>query len=168
MLLSYDAILKIVNKEKSEKKLTELPENFFTDVKGYIESKSKLAGKEDNWELESARRLIHDLLEIRERKILILALYNVRSGISSENFTSRETEFFDTLVKNIKAFREGRKISIEGEPEKNSLIVLEEDLGQFVGIDMKNYGPFKKGDIAHLPEENAKLLIEKKMAKSME
>ncbi|MBU0530663.1 MAG: hypothetical protein KKC05_03225, partial [Nanoarchaeota archaeon] len=167
MLLSYDAILRIVNQEKSEKKLLQLPENFFTDVKTYVENKSKMMDKKEGWELESARRLVQDLLEIRERKILILALYNVRSGVSSDNFTSEEKKFFDILVENIKTFRNERKIIVEGRPEKKELVVIIDDLDEFVGIDMKTYGPFRRGDLVHLPEENAKLLLGKKMVKKM-
>lgn len=34
-----------------------------------------------------------------------------------------------------------------------------------VGIDLLNYGPFKKEDIANIPYENAKILVEEKFAK---
>lgn len=168
MVISYDAILRIVNQEKSEKKLLRLPDNFFSDMKDYIENKAKLVDKENSWELESARRLIQDLLDIRERKILILALYNVRSGVTSDNFTEEEKKFFDTVVVNLKSFRTNRQIMIEGEPEDKGLIVITNYLGEFVGTDMKNYGPFRKGDVVNLPEDNAKLLLEKKAAKRIE
>jgi DNA replication factor GINS len=36
-----------------------------------------------------------------------------------------------------------------------------QDIPQFVGIDMGCYGPYRAGDIATVPEENAKVLIEK-------
>ena len=32
---------------------------------------------------------------------------------------------------------------------------------RFIGIDEEEYGPFEKGEIAEIPEDNAKLLIEK-------
>jgi len=168
MLLSYDAILKIVNQEKSEKNLVKLPENFFSDVNKYVENKSKMVDKENSWELESARRLVQDVLDIRERKILIHALYNVRSGMVSDNLTPEEKMFFDKVVEEIKSFREGLKRTVEGEPEKKDLIVIENDLAEFVGIDMKTYGPFRKGDVVNLPEENVKLLLDKKLAKKIE
>lgn len=34
-----------------------------------------------------------------------------------------------------------------------------------VGIDLLNYGPFKKEDLANIPYENAKILVEEKFAK---
>jgi len=33
-----------------------------------------------------------------------------------------------------------------------------------VGIDLLNYGPFKKEDIANIPQENAKILVNEKLA----
>ena len=37
-----------------------------------------------------------------------------------------------------------------------------------VGIDLKNYGPFEKEDIANLPVKNAKILIFEKFAEEIE
>ena len=35
---------------------------------------------------------------------------------------------------------------------------------QFVGVDMYKYGPFKVGDVANLPFENALSLVNNKIA----
>jgi DNA replication initiation complex subunit (GINS family) len=42
-----------------------------------------------------------------------------------------------------------------------SLIVFKEDVPSFVGSDMRPYGPFKKGDIAKVPDENMRVLLER-------
>jgi len=39
-----------------------------------------------------------------------------------------------------------------------------QDMEQIVGVDLKNYGPFKAEDIATIPYENASALISKKLA----
>ena len=39
-----------------------------------------------------------------------------------------------------------------------------QDMEQIVGVDLKNYGPFKTEDIATIPYENASALILKKIA----
>ncbi len=39
-----------------------------------------------------------------------------------------------------------------------------QDMEQIVGVDLKNYGPFKTEDIATIPYENASALISKKIA----
>jgi len=168
MLLTYETIMKIVNEEKASKVLVQLPEDLFIDVKNYIEKKSQISGKEEAWEIDSAKRIVQDLLDIRERKILSLALSFTRSGVTSDNMAPEEEEFFDTIVKNIKEFQKKRRISIEGEPIKMDSVAFLEQLPEFVGIDMNSYGPFRKGDVANLPEENAKLLVEKRVARKME
>jgi DNA replication initiation complex subunit (GINS family) len=42
-----------------------------------------------------------------------------------------------------------------------------ETLPQFVGVNMKNYGPFERGDMATIPEANARLLVEKGIVKQI-
>jgi len=39
-----------------------------------------------------------------------------------------------------------------------------QDMEQIVGVDLKNYGPFKTEDVATIPYENASALISKKLA----
>ncbi len=45
------------------------------------------------------------------------------------------------------------------EDEKNALVLFREDISEFVGMDGSKIGPFKKGDMANLPKEIAKILI---------
>ena len=150
--------------EKNNNKLTELPDNFFQQVMKYLENKSKIKGKEESWEFEPAKRLLQDILEIRERKLSSLALYHVRSGILPGKLMPEEQVFFDEIVKSTKAFQETMKEVLMGSSPKMKVVALLEDTPEFVCIDMKNYGPFKKGDITTIPEENAKLLLEKGIA----
>ena len=42
------------------------------------------------------------------------------------------------------------------------------DVPEFVGIDLREYGPFSKGEIAEIPEENANVLIERKVVEVVE
>ncbi len=167
-MLTYEAIRNAMLEEKKSTKLTELPENFFQEALVYLESKEKMKeNKEDAWELESAKRLLQDILEIRERKIVNLALYHVRSGIVPGNLMPEEKEFFDAVVKSIREFQERKKEILFGKKKKTRIVALLEDTPEFVGVDMKTYGPFKRGDIATLPEENAKLLLEKGLAREI-
>ena len=54
------------------------------------------------------------------------------------------------------------------EREEKEIVAFIKDAPQFVGLNLKNYGPFKKGDIVVLPKENAKLLIEKKVVEKIQ
>ncbi len=168
-MLTYETIRKLIQDEKASKNLVELPEDFFDNVKIYLEKKSRLdRNKENAWEFENAKMEIERLLEIREQKILSLALNHVRTGTSPANMTPEEMGFFRKIVENLKEFRNLRKETLEGKPEKRIVLALLEDMPEFVGANMKTYGPFRKGDVVTLPEENASLLLEKGMAKRIE
>lgn len=168
-MLTYETIRRIVTDEKNATKLTPLPEDFFKKAKAYLDNKAKISdSKEDTWELESVKRLLQDLFEIRERKVMTLALYFVRSGVTSEHMIPEEKKFFDSVVSNIKQFQVERKGVLEGEQEKKELVAVLEDIPGFVGTNMKNYGPFKKGDVITLPEDNVRLLIEKNLARKID
>jgi len=167
-MLTYEAIRKLAMEEKAASKLNKLPEDFFEKVKLYLHKKEKIAGnKEDRWELDSAKRWLQDLLSIREQKLLMIASAFVSSGVMPGEFTSEEKEFFDGLVEHIKEFRARKKEVLEGEKEDLEAVALLQEVPKFVGVNMRNYGPFKKGDVANIPEGNAKLLVEKHAAKKI-
>lgn len=50
----------------------------------------------------------------------------------------------------------------------NLTIRILDDVGAFVGLDSKRYGPLLKYDVVHLPVENAKALIIRGMARLIE
>ncbi len=167
-MLTYEALRKMMADEKKAKKLLDLPEDFFHEAKAYLENKAKFAkDKEDAWELDSSRRALQDLLEIREGKLLNVALFNVRSGESPGSITREEKEFFDRVVAEIRSFQEKQKGIFEGRKEPMKTVAFLDDLPRFVGTDMKNYGPFQKGDVATIPEANAGLLTGKGIAKQV-
>ncbi len=168
-MLTYETLRKILQEERAANKLVSLPEDFFESVKSYLEKKSQISReKEDVWELDSARRTLQELLEVRERKVLELALYHVRSGMEPGDLIPEEKELFERVVQNIKDFQAKRKVFLEGKPEKRLVVAVLDSVPEFVGTNLKTYGPFKKGDVVSIPEDNAKLLIGKKLAQSIE
>ncbi len=168
-MLTYEIIRECVAKEKGSPKLMELPENFFQEVKAYLENKAKVSeGKEDLWELDNSRRMLQDLLDARESKLVRLALVFVRAGVTPGKVMPEEKEFFDTLVEGIRRFQDIRNEAMEGKKEELETIAMVEDVPKFVGINMKEYGPFSKGDVARVPKDNSQLLIGKGMAKPIE
>ncbi len=165
-MLTYEAIRKLAMDEKASPKLNKLPDEFFENVRIYLDNKGKIAqSKDDRWELDSARRWLQDLLDIRERKLLMIASAFVESGLTPGEVTPEEEEFFGKVVKQIKEFRDRKKDVSEGKREKLEAVAFLQAVPKFVGVDMHNYGPFKEGDVANLPEGNAKVLLEKKAAK---
>ncbi|MCK4532017.1 MAG: hypothetical protein KAT94_04050, partial [Candidatus Aenigmarchaeota archaeon] len=72
------------------------------------------------------------------------------------------------VVECIKGFQKEREEKLEEEEENLVLVTILEDVQKFVGINMKNYGSFKRGDITTLPEPNADLLIKKGLVEKTE
>ena len=168
-MLTYDTLSRIVAGERDAKTLTKIPEEFFEDAKLYIDSKTKISsGKEDAWELDNAKRLLQDLLEIRERKILTLALHFVRSGVSPNGMVREELDFFNSVVAALKEFQSRKKLLVEGKPENRWLLAMLADVPEFLDLKLRKYGPYKQGDMATIPEENARLLVDGGKAKKME
>ncbi|MHA2390380.1 MAG: DNA replication complex subunit Gins51 [Promethearchaeota archaeon] len=62
------------------------------------------------------------------------------------------------------------KITHKSKKDKINLILLRflKKTPPLVGIDLLNYGPFEKEDVAYIPSQNAKILIFEKFAEKME
>lgn len=165
--ITFELIRRIQRKEQSAPKLTKLPKGLYQNVKAYLDGKRR-ASKERRVavELKNIERLVEDIFNRRERKILNLALITARTNIPPENLTEEEKEFFNKLIAVVKRRREGllERVLAKEKEELVRLIVFKADTPQFVGADTKSYGPFKKGDIARLPEENMRVLIEQGIA----
>ena len=167
-MLTYDTLSRIVSQERASKTLTKLPDEFFEDAKLYIDNKSKVGSKDDPWEIDNAKRLLQDLMEMRERKVLTLALYYVRSGVSPNNMLADELDFFNSVASALKSFQSRKKEMVEGKPENRWLLAMQEDVPEFLDLKLRKHGPYKKGDVATVSEEHAKLLVAKGMARKME
>jgi len=168
-MLTDETIRRIFDEEKNAQGLTKLPEDFFEQVRAYLENKSKMVKIEaDKWEIDSVKRRLRTIFGIRERKILNSAPGSIDSGVVPENMTPEEQKFFEGVVERIKEFQRDREEKMEEDNENLALLTILEDVPKFVGMNMKNYGPFSKGDITTVPEPNADLLVKKGLAEKTE
>jgi DNA replication initiation complex subunit (GINS family) len=165
--ITYELIRKIQREEQRQPKLTPVPENFFEAVAKYLQQKKQLTLKDDRkvtLEIKNIERLVEDIFNRRERKILNASIIAARTGMMPENLTSEEKAFFDEITNILKKRRGEMLEKTLKEKELAPMIVFKVDVPAFVGIDGNTYGPFKSGDIARIPEENMKVFVEKGMA----
>ena len=168
-MITFETLRKIEQQERNSAKLSDLPERFLEEAKQYLEKKEKMAtGKIDEWELKTAVRRLQEILEFRERKIVNFALTYVRSGVAPGGLLPEEKQLFESTVASVKDFKKRRWEALSGTKKNFKAIAFLEDVPQFIGTDMINYGPYSRGDIATVPEENAKLLLDKKAAEVIE
>jgi DNA replication initiation complex subunit (GINS family) len=168
-MITYETLRRIEQEERISKKLAQLPDRFLMEVLEYLSKKEEMAKeKGDKWELQTAKQRFQSIMQLRERKILNFTLSFVRSGAVPENMMPEERELFDSVVKRVKDFHEKRGKAMTGEKSAFKTVAFLQELPQFVGIDMGYYGPYRQGDIATVPEDNARVLVEKGAAEPVE
>jgi len=170
--ITFEMIRKIQREEVRVSKLTKLPEGFYKNINSYLQQKKMIVKSTGSGatELKSIEILIEDIFNRRERKILNMVLIAVRTKIPPENLTEEEKVFFEKMVDVVRERRKEGLAALMEEQEivaedavKMMAVVFKNNVEEFVGSDLKNYGPFKKGDGAEIPEDNAKLLLEKEL-----
>lgn len=164
--ISFDLIRRIQREEQRVPKLTKLPEGFYDAVRLYLQRKRETDNRKSGLETKQVERLAEDIFNRREQKVFNLALIAARTRIPPENLTGEETGFFDQVVYLVKDRRQ-RILDTLVTPETASdatenlgLVMFREEVPAFVGADMHSYGPFRKGDIAKLPDENRLVLMQ--------
>lgn len=167
--ITFELIRRVQREEQRIQKLTKLPDNFYGAVSSYVQQKKKITLNEDRkgaLEFKNVERLVEDIFDRRERKIINLSIIAARTGMPPENLTDEEKEFFGMISSVIKKRRGENlgKIFAAQKEDVGTMIVFKEDVPEFLGSDMKNYGPFKKGDIAKLPEDNMQVMIQQNVA----
>ncbi len=170
--ITFEFIRKIQRQEMTEPKLSQIPEDFYQKAKDYLEHKRSIAEKKkdklESLEVKNVERLLEDIFNRRETKMISNALMTARTGMIAQNLIEDEKEFYESAVHMMKSQRERvlnllfKKTKEIKEFEKIEFI---DDVDEFVGIDLKKYGPFNKGDTADIPVENAKLLIKMEKVK---
>jgi DNA replication initiation complex subunit (GINS family) len=175
-MITFNDIYEASKKERYSEKLQELPEKFILEVAEYLKEKKKMSLKnEDDFseivvktkkQLENAGIYFKELMNRRRRKILNLVLIASETGISKRDFDNMlnfERELFENLMKCTESFN--KKISEVLNPKKvklneNEKIVFKEEVGEFVDLEGKKIGGFKKDEIVELPKQIANILIE--------
>ena len=176
MVITFETIRDIQRSEKENKSLTKLQDGIFAEIAEYLKRKSER--KEDFLEVENIKNIIRDIIDRREHKIVEMAIMYVRSGIIPNNMTKEEEEFFSSLVKTIKEFRDSyysniisgsvkqeeiKDIAEKPEEPKKDAIQITEDIPEFV-FNNKVY-MLKKDEIASLPQDLEEFLVKKGVAK---
>lgn len=166
---------------KDEEKLGQLPPGFYGIVSLRLKQlkvmeltasteEAKLAAKELR---KSITELVNTIMDIRLKKMASELLKG--ETIEVDEY---ERPMIPSLVKFISQFNELRSYIIDGKtkelehfykdaPTVYYLVQFQNPADKFMGVDLVEYGPFEAGDLATLPQENAKILIEKNIVKKV-
>ena len=175
--ITFEYIRKVQREEQYEVKLSKIPDDFYEKTKKYLEQKQKLAKKKGDrlseMELINIQRILEDVYNRRETKILNKAILAIRTGIPVENLTKNEEKFFRQLVELLRFHRQKtlniltKKTKEKKEPKLEKL-KFTQDIPAFMGPDLKKYGPFKLGEEGEIPIENAELMVKTGNAQKVE
>jgi DNA replication initiation complex subunit (GINS family) len=103
-LITYETIRNAHRAEKEEE-LQRLPIGFFESVRNWFSHKEKLKDTTSLLEVENAKKLLEDIVNRREKKIVLSALRTVRGEMPPSSLTDEERKFFDQVVTLLKGFR---------------------------------------------------------------
>lgn len=120
--ITLETLYDILRNEKKKEDLQKLDQTFFVDVLNYLnEKKSVLGMKSDDdelfaagekekieYELRSIKRILKQLYEKREKKIIDIALNRSRTGsdiIDTSSMLKEEKEFYNKILGTLDVFR---------------------------------------------------------------
>ncbi len=196
-IVTYDLIYEILRKEKYEPEVQNLPENFYSKVIEYLKEKQLIVETQKSQQsifsgetaktekqVQNIKKLLKEIYERRENKIIQLAIFASRSGtkLDLSNMLQEEQEFFKATSDSLSLYRKGilynllelkhpkiskpKDIKTDGE-ETTKLIRFTSSVPKFMGEDLNVYGPFYSDDIASLPAKATSLLIKTKRAQEI-
>jgi len=207
--ITYETLFEILRKEKNQEDLQKLDANFFSELKSYVEEKSKLLSEKPRLDqfmegyeneqhavkiqLHNIRKLIRDVFDRRERKIIEMAINKAKTGsniIDTSALLPQEKEFFNEQIKLISEFRydvlettlvgpktgiraaeKPKELNMEsGDPNTKAFkkVCILESVPKFVGIDLEIYGPYYTSEEVDLQPEIAEMLVKTNKAKVVE
>jgi len=183
-MITYKDIYDAARKERYSGQLQPIAKNFIVEVANYLKEKKEIASKEDDdfsdvilktkKQLENAQTLFREFMLRRRKKILNLVLIAAETGISKQDFNNMltfEKSLFEDLMKCIDSSNKNLSEALNGkteESQKNELVVFNEAVEEFVDLNGNQMGGFEKGQIANIPKEIAKILIEDGKAEIIE
>lgn len=141
-MLTFEKIRELERGEREAKQLQKMPENFFDDLADYLKKKEEINEKTstDIMEIENVKATIRRLFEIRERKMMDMMIYTLRTGMIPENLTNNEEQSFFAVLEIMKNHRENFFSFRSGEKkEKNTYFVARKSLPAFIGPDLNTY-----------------------------
>ena len=205
VVITYETLFELLKREKERPDLQRLESTFFIDTINYIKDKKKILEaksespfaveerKKTERQLENIYKILKDLYERREKKIISLAIDKSRTKsnlIDTTALLREEKVFFDAMTDLLDNYREAIMYSVLNEkipfmqPIENKkpkgefatalelkkstkLVRFLSHVPKFVGTELEEYGPFEEEDIANLPAEIADVLMNKGRAEEI-
>ncbi len=106
--MNLSDLLKLWRVEKGAADLAKMPPQFYNEARELLEGN-------DKYEVEKARGIYNDLVYMRQHKMLMGSLRQMRGGDKPENLLSVEKETYTRIYAKLVIMRDGRVEAIEPE-----------------------------------------------------
>jgi len=178
----YDELYEAWKKEKKNAEIQALPGDFYVRLVEYVKkireegrmldektTKARLI----HFEFRNVMKMVKELIRLRYKKTLRKTM--TERILPKEALTKEEERLHGgilPLAESYQAFLKdmvrGRLLGMEKEKPKHILLRFLKEVPAIIGSDMKPYGPFKVEDVATLPAENGRILINQGIAVEVE
>lgn len=180
-MITFKYLREIQKKERSGSELCRLDEGFYEAVSDYILRKKRIRDKgkglsfSEKKEIENIGPVVKSIYDTRETKIVNGALKAARTGIKIVNVLPCEMKLFEEVKSRIMDSRTALETVLRPKKESDSVnesapaqdsntsnisqIRIIEDIPEFVGEDLKSYGPWKAGEDVMCPKSFADIFI---------
>ena len=190
ILFTYEFLYETLRKEKDRFEIQKLPDAFYADSVGYLREKHAMLEdtkhKMDIFsaderlklqtQIHSARQVLREIYERREKKIIDMSLNKSKTGsaiIDTTNLLPEERVLHDGVLASLDDNRAKiihnvlsltippviATIHVEIPAKKTRHIKFTQHIDPLVGPNLETYGPFEQNDAAYLPHDIADILI---------
>ncbi len=170
-------------KEREASAVQKLTKDFYTKLAEYVKGireesrmldKKSVKGSLLEKEYENVKRMVKELIRLRYRKTLREALTGAM--VPKEFLTQEEAKLHGEIFPAAEAYQDfveeilrGHVSEMKQAIERKMMVVRSlKDIPDIVGSDMKTYGPFQSEDVASLPVDNARALLNQGVAVEVE
>lgn len=190
--INYKVLRRIQQMEKNSPTLTKINSDFYNALSDYLKYLNDRLEKETSNqkqmllkdEIQNTNKIMNNIYEQREKKILLAAVSRVRGGNPDlNNLVDVEKNLYDSILQLIKQTRkqiiknkskefkkeETQKVESKEEEKQsniNPIVMIKEDIPEFMGTDMKKYN-LKKGDVLSLPKDMSDTLSKRNVVKEL-
>jgi len=179
----YDGLYEAWKREKENREIQTLPKDFYSKLADYVKSlreesrmldRKTLKARLMLREFENVKKLVKELTRLRYEKTLRETVAG--RVVPGDVLTEEEERLHKAVLPSAESYKaflkdvlRGRWSPVErGDKPKRMLLRFLREIPAIIGSDMRTYGPFKAEDIATLPIENARILLEKGIAVEVE
>ena len=194
-VITYETLYDMLRREKSKTELQEIDQDFYDKIINYLKEKKDILESQQKKQsifttievqktrkqIDNIYKILKELYEKRENKIIHLALINSKSEHELNDSTimiDAEIEFYDNIKKILDNSRnellngiingtkkhkekeedQPKHLKTEVMPKKTKKVKILKAMPSFIGTDLKTHGPFEAGDETTLPIEIVNLL----------